>query len=62
MHPLEGFGDVCHKNGALLLVDTVASIAGAPFHADRLGVLFSIFSYIDSNFRSIAFILQRKKH
>uniref|UniRef100_A0A914CAR5 Alanine--glyoxylate aminotransferase n=1 Tax=Acrobeloides nanus TaxID=290746 RepID=A0A914CAR5_9BILA len=38
MHPLDGFGDVCHKNGTLLLVDTVASIGGAPFHADKLGV------------------------
>uniref|UniRef100_A0A0N5A694 alanine--glyoxylate transaminase n=1 Tax=Parastrongyloides trichosuri TaxID=131310 RepID=A0A0N5A694_PARTI len=38
MHPLEGFGKVCHDNGALLLVDTVASIGGAPFKGDELGV------------------------
>jgi len=36
LHPLEGFGEVCRKNGALLLVDTVASLGAAPFHADGL--------------------------
>uniref|UniRef100_A0A7E4WAM1 Alanine--glyoxylate aminotransferase n=1 Tax=Panagrellus redivivus TaxID=6233 RepID=A0A7E4WAM1_PANRE len=37
-HPLEGYADVAHANGALLLVDTVASIGGAPFEQDKLGV------------------------
>lgn len=35
MHPLEGYGDLCHRYGSLFLVDTVASIGGAPFHADE---------------------------
>ncbi|KAI1717070.1 aminotransferase class-V domain-containing protein [Ditylenchus destructor] len=38
VHPLEGFGEVCRNNGALLLVDTVASLGAAPFHADALQV------------------------
>lgn len=38
VHPLAGFGEVCRKNGALLLVDTVASLGAAPFHADELQV------------------------
>ncbi|CAD5212051.1 unnamed protein product [Bursaphelenchus okinawaensis] len=38
LHPLEGFGPICHQNGALLVVDTVASLAGAPFKADELEV------------------------
>uniref|UniRef100_A0A915CMS0 Aminotransferase class V domain-containing protein n=1 Tax=Ditylenchus dipsaci TaxID=166011 RepID=A0A915CMS0_9BILA len=38
VHPLDGFGEVCRKNGALLLVDTVASLGAAPFHADELMV------------------------
>jgi len=38
MHPLEGFGELCHQNGSLFLVDTVASIGGAPFYADKLDV------------------------
>ncbi|MFH4982940.1 hypothetical protein AB6A40_009649 [Gnathostoma spinigerum] len=37
-HPLEGLGELCHRNGCLLLVDTVASLGGAPFEADKLGV------------------------
>lgn len=38
MHPLKGFGKVCRENNALLLVDTVASIGGAPFGADELEI------------------------
>jgi alanine-glyoxylate transaminase/serine-glyoxylate transaminase/serine-pyruvate transaminase len=38
VHPIEGFGDVCLENNCLLLVDTVASVGGAPFHADELKV------------------------
>ncbi|KHN82122.1 Serine--pyruvate aminotransferase [Toxocara canis] len=33
--PLEGIGPLCHKHGALFLVDTVASLGGAPFYADK---------------------------
>ena len=40
MHPLEGFGDLCHEHGCLFLVDTVASIGGAPFYADELNVWY----------------------
>lgn len=36
LQPIEGFGRVCRDNGALLLVDTVASLGGAPFNADQL--------------------------
>uniref|UniRef100_A0A1I7SWC1 Alanine--glyoxylate aminotransferase n=1 Tax=Bursaphelenchus xylophilus TaxID=6326 RepID=A0A1I7SWC1_BURXY len=38
LHPLEGFGPVCHENGALLIVDTVASLGATPFDADLLEV------------------------
>jgi len=38
MHPLEGYGELCHEHGSLFLVDTVASIGGAPFHSDELNV------------------------
>jgi len=38
LHPLEGFGQACHDVGALLIVDTVASLGAAPFKADELGV------------------------
>ena len=44
MHPLEGYGDLCHRYGSLFLVDTVASIGGAPFHADESKVKLSLFS------------------
>uniref|UniRef100_A0AC34F279 Alanine--glyoxylate aminotransferase n=1 Tax=Panagrolaimus sp. ES5 TaxID=591445 RepID=A0AC34F279_9BILA len=37
-HPLKGISEICHKNDALLLVDTVASIGGTEFDADALGV------------------------
>jgi alanine-glyoxylate transaminase/serine-glyoxylate transaminase/serine-pyruvate transaminase len=37
-HPLKGISEICHKNGALLLVDTVASIGGTEFDADALGI------------------------
>lgn len=32
--PLEGLGELCHEYDCLLLVDTVASLGGAPFYAD----------------------------
>uniref|UniRef100_A0A1I7ZF18 Alanine--glyoxylate aminotransferase n=1 Tax=Steinernema glaseri TaxID=37863 RepID=A0A1I7ZF18_9BILA len=35
-HPLEGFGEVCRNSGALLIVDTVASLGAAPFRCDDL--------------------------
>ncbi|KAI6243006.1 Alanine--glyoxylate aminotransferase [Aphelenchoides fujianensis] len=38
LHPLEGFGDACHEVGCLFVVDTVASLCGAPFAADQLAV------------------------
>ena len=38
VHPLKGIADICHQNGTLLLVDTVASIGGADFDADELGI------------------------
>lgn len=42
LHPLEGIGEICHENGALFLVDTVASIGASPFFADELGVSFRL--------------------
>lgn len=36
--PLEGIGAAAHRHGALFLVDTVASLAGANFDADALEV------------------------
>ncbi|KAJ8945489.1 hypothetical protein NQ318_002534 [Aromia moschata] len=33
--PLEGLGDICHRYNCLLAVDTVASLGGVPFYADR---------------------------
>jgi alanine-glyoxylate transaminase/serine-glyoxylate transaminase/serine-pyruvate transaminase len=36
--PLEGIGDLCHEYDCLLLVDTVASLGGAPFFTDDWGV------------------------
>uniref|UniRef100_A0AC34REB6 Alanine--glyoxylate aminotransferase n=1 Tax=Panagrolaimus sp. JU765 TaxID=591449 RepID=A0AC34REB6_9BILA len=38
VHEIRGISDICHKNGALLLVDTVASIGGAEFLADEWAV------------------------
>ncbi|XP_046966213.1 serine--pyruvate aminotransferase, mitochondrial [Vanessa cardui] len=35
---LVGLGDLCHKYGTLLLVDTVVSIAAEPFFMDEWGV------------------------
>jgi alanine-glyoxylate transaminase/serine-glyoxylate transaminase/serine-pyruvate transaminase len=35
---VEGIGDVCHRYGCLLAVDTVASLGGVPLLADRWGV------------------------
>ncbi|KOB79161.1 Serine--pyruvate aminotransferase [Operophtera brumata] len=35
---LQGLGELCHKYGALLLVDTVVSLVGVPFFMDDLGV------------------------
>ncbi|CAH0398357.1 unnamed protein product [Chilo suppressalis] len=35
MQKIEGLGKLCHKYGALLLVDTVVSISGVPFLMDE---------------------------
>ncbi|XP_039753562.1 serine--pyruvate aminotransferase, mitochondrial [Pararge aegeria] len=35
---LDGLGELCHKYGALLIVDTVVSIGGVPFLMDEWGV------------------------
>lgn len=35
LQPLEGFGPLCHRYGALLVVDAVASLGGAPLWTDR---------------------------
>jgi alanine-glyoxylate transaminase/serine-glyoxylate transaminase/serine-pyruvate transaminase len=38
LQPLEEIAATVHRHGALLLVDTVASLGGVPFSADELGV------------------------
>ncbi|KAK3878111.1 hypothetical protein Pcinc_017223 [Petrolisthes cinctipes] len=38
LQPLEGLGELCHKHGALLAVDCVASLGGVPFYMDAWGV------------------------
>ncbi|XP_053727286.1 alanine--glyoxylate and serine--pyruvate aminotransferase a [Synchiropus splendidus] len=35
LHPLDGIGQLCHKYNCLLLVDSVASIGGAPLRMDQ---------------------------
>uniref|UniRef100_A0A182Q275 Alanine--glyoxylate aminotransferase n=1 Tax=Anopheles farauti TaxID=69004 RepID=A0A182Q275_9DIPT len=35
LQPLEGVGALCRANDCLLIVDTVASLGGTPFHMDR---------------------------
>jgi alanine-glyoxylate transaminase/serine-glyoxylate transaminase/serine-pyruvate transaminase len=36
--PLEDVGELCHKHGTLLLVDTVTSLGGVPIFLDEWGV------------------------
>ncbi|CAL4061092.1 unnamed protein product, partial [Meganyctiphanes norvegica] len=36
--PLDGMGEICHKHGALLAVDAVASLGGVPFYMDDWSV------------------------
>lgn len=38
LHPLDGIGQLCHKYGCLLLVDSVASIGGTPLFMDQQGI------------------------
>ncbi|MFC1499865.1 pyridoxal-phosphate-dependent aminotransferase family protein [Candidatus Zixiibacteriota bacterium] len=35
MQPVEGVGELCHEHGALLLLDCVTSLAGAPVRLDE---------------------------
>ncbi|KAM6921799.1 alanine--glyoxylate and serine--pyruvate aminotransferase a [Xenentodon cancila] len=35
LHPLDGIGQLCHKYDCLFLVDSVASIGGAPLYMDQ---------------------------
>jgi alanine-glyoxylate transaminase / serine-glyoxylate transaminase / serine-pyruvate transaminase len=35
---LSGLGELCHKNGTLLLVDTVCTLGGVPLYADAWGI------------------------
>uniref|UniRef100_A0A668AK80 Alanine--glyoxylate aminotransferase n=1 Tax=Myripristis murdjan TaxID=586833 RepID=A0A668AK80_9TELE len=38
LHPLDGIGDLCHKYNCLFLVDSVASMGGAPLCMDKQGI------------------------
>ncbi|MBZ3888042.1 Serine--pyruvate aminotransferase, mitochondrial [Sciurus carolinensis] len=38
MQPLDGYGDLCHRYQCLLLVDSVASLGGAPIYMDQQGI------------------------
>ncbi|XP_035032287.1 alanine--glyoxylate and serine--pyruvate aminotransferase a [Hippoglossus stenolepis] len=38
LHPLDGIGQLCHKYNCLFLVDSVASMGGAPLHMDQQGI------------------------
>uniref|UniRef100_A0A2U3TVA9 Alanine--glyoxylate aminotransferase n=1 Tax=Callithrix jacchus TaxID=9483 RepID=A0A2U3TVA9_CALJA len=37
LQPLDGFGELCHRYKCLLLVDSVASLGGAPLYMDQQG-------------------------
>lgn len=38
LQPLDGFGELCHRYKCLLLVDSVASLGGAPIYMDQQGI------------------------
>ncbi|XP_069583833.1 alanine--glyoxylate aminotransferase [Ranitomeya imitator] len=38
VQPLNGIGDLCHRYSCLLLVDSVASLGGAPIYMDQQGI------------------------
>ncbi|KAG8445398.1 hypothetical protein GDO86_010253 [Hymenochirus boettgeri] len=38
LQPLDGMGDLCHRYNCLLLVDSVASLGGAPLYMDKQGI------------------------
>ncbi|XP_010859916.1 PREDICTED: serine--pyruvate aminotransferase [Bison bison bison] len=37
LQPLDGYGELCHRHQCLLLVDSVASLGGAPVYMDQQG-------------------------
>uniref|UniRef100_A0A8D1WML0 Alanine--glyoxylate aminotransferase n=1 Tax=Sus scrofa TaxID=9823 RepID=A0A8D1WML0_PIG len=38
LQPLDGYGELCHRYRCLLLVDSVASLGGAPVYMDQQGI------------------------
>ncbi|XP_008052438.1 serine--pyruvate aminotransferase [Carlito syrichta] len=38
LQPLDGYGELCHRYKCLLLVDSVASLGGAPLYMDQQGI------------------------
>lgn len=38
LQPLDGYGELCHRYKCLLLVDSVASLGGAPIFMDQQGI------------------------
>ncbi|KAG7456598.1 hypothetical protein MATL_G00237550 [Megalops atlanticus] len=37
-HPVDGIGDLCHQHDCLFLVDSVASLGGAPLYMDKQNI------------------------
>ncbi|XP_030647132.1 alanine--glyoxylate and serine--pyruvate aminotransferase a [Chanos chanos] len=38
LHPIDGIGELCHKHNCLFVVDSVASMGGAPLYMDKQGI------------------------
>lgn len=50
LQPIDGFGEICRENGALLLLDVVASLGIVPFSVDKNKVLAPAFLFARQSF------------